>query len=466
MFRAGLAIAIVAVAVAGYWWALRPPGPYKRDNGGLYPIGVDGRYGFIDRTGRIAIKPQFDSTSGFSEGLAPVQFGGKWGYINSDGALAITPQFVSAFHFQHRRAVVRLGNAFGVIDMDGKYEISPSLRWVGNSAGEVTPVQTAAGVLAFVNSSGKVVLSGQFENFGEDGFSEELMAAASGGKWGFIDTAGKWVVEPQFESASAFAARLACVTIGGRKGYIDKTGRFAVNPQYDDCDHFHEGYAMVKSNGSWGFIDTKGVPVADAKFMATSHFSDGLAAVMVDNRWGFIDKAGKIVISPEFDRADSFQNGLARVAVLGKEAYVTTTGAFVTNPFPGTTVRAERARLEAEAVSAQVRASEAAERTNEDRRQMLANASKTIVGKWRNQECFWEFINGGAALATCDNGVVLTGTWSITADTYAFEEATRVQGGRPAPLGSRQTARIQRIDENSYELVDSRGVVWNGSRIK
>jgi len=34
---------------------------------------------------------------------------------------------------------------------------------------------------------------------------------------------------------------------------------------------------------------------------------------------------------------------LARVTALGKEAYITTAGAFVVNPFPGTTVPAEKA---------------------------------------------------------------------------------------------------------------------------
>src|SRR5438552_1932761 len=40
------------------------------------------KYGFIDRSGKVIIKPQFDLTFQFSEGLAAIQIKGKWGYID------------------------------------------------------------------------------------------------------------------------------------------------------------------------------------------------------------------------------------------------------------------------------------------------------------------------------------------------------------------------------------------------
>ena len=88
--------------------------------------------------------------------------------------------------------------------------------------------------------------------------------------------------------------------------------------------------------------------MADAKFLGAGHFSEGLAPVQTEDGWGFIDRTGKMVISPQFDSASMFQNGLARVTALGKEAYITTAGAFVVDPFPGTNIRAERARIAAE----------------------------------------------------------------------------------------------------------------------
>ncbi len=48
--RMAIVAAVVVVAAAGYWWMNRPPGRYKPDNSGLYPITVNGKYGFMDRS--------------------------------------------------------------------------------------------------------------------------------------------------------------------------------------------------------------------------------------------------------------------------------------------------------------------------------------------------------------------------------------------------------------------------------
>ena len=460
--RATLAIIalVVVVAAAGYWWINRPPGPYKPDNGGLYPINVNGKYGFMDRSGKTVITPQFDQTFGFSEGLAGVLVGTKWGYINTKGVVAITPQFDSALLFRYGRGLVQLGGRWGFIDKDGKYISSPTFRAAGVFSAELAPVTTADGVPAFVKRSGEVVLAGKFGQTDVNSeFSEGLAPAASEGKWGFIDTTGKWVVDPQFEGARNFADGLAPVLVGGRWGYVNRKGKFAVNPQYDYGDEFSEGLARFVSGGKWGFIDTKGRVVVDAKVLALGRLSDGLAQVQTEEGWGFIDRTGKMVVSPQFDTVDAFQNGLARVTALGKEAYITTAGAFVVNPFPGTTVPAEKARRVAEAAQAAAN-TEAAQ---------VADVSRRLVGKWRNQRSVVEIREGGLIQITYEDlGTISTGTWSVAADVFTFTETTRVTRGRPdRPSSEPFRSRIVRVDPNGYEMTDlGSGAVYQASRIQ
>jgi hypothetical protein len=52
-----------------------------------YSGALQWRFGFIDRTGKYAIKPQFGKARDFSEGLAPVNTPGSgyYGYIRKDG---------------------------------------------------------------------------------------------------------------------------------------------------------------------------------------------------------------------------------------------------------------------------------------------------------------------------------------------------------------------------------------------
>jgi hypothetical protein len=371
-----IAVAVVAAA-AGYWWMNRPAERYKPDNSGLYPIIVNGKYGFMDRSGKTVIAPQFDLTSGFSEGLASVRIGPKWGYINTKGVVAITPQFDASLPFLYGRARVELGNRWGYIDKDGKYIGSPTFLWATEFSGDFAPVQTADRVFALVDRSGKVVLLEKVEQLSY-GFTGGLIPAASGGKWGFIRTTGKWAIDPQFESAGNFADGLAPVKVGGRTGYIDEKGKFVINPQYDPDwnSEFYDGYARFGISGKFGFIDTKGHVVVDAKFLDAGRFTDGLAAVKTADGWGFIDRTGKMVINPQFDSAWMFENGLAHVWIAGKDAYLTKTGAFVVDPFPGTTIAKERARLAAEALQAQIDAAAAAG----------ASYLKEFLGTWTDRD--------------------------------------------------------------------------------
>jgi len=54
-----------------------------------------GKWGYIDKTGKFAVNPQFDWALGFSDGLAAVRIGDvattKWGYINKTGRFVWGP---------------------------------------------------------------------------------------------------------------------------------------------------------------------------------------------------------------------------------------------------------------------------------------------------------------------------------------------------------------------------------------
>ncbi|WP_370659100.1 WG repeat-containing protein, partial [Campylobacter coli] len=54
---------------------------------------LNGKIGFIDKSGKIIAKPEFDDVGVFSEGLAKVKLNGKWGFIDKSGKIIVRPEF-------------------------------------------------------------------------------------------------------------------------------------------------------------------------------------------------------------------------------------------------------------------------------------------------------------------------------------------------------------------------------------
>src|SRR4051794_20807220 len=74
----------------------------------LFRIERHGKWGFIDRTGQVVIRPRFDEAGDFFDRRAPVRVGAKWGYISENGAVVIRPQYDSAGLFRDGRAIVSI----------------------------------------------------------------------------------------------------------------------------------------------------------------------------------------------------------------------------------------------------------------------------------------------------------------------------------------------------------------------
>jgi hypothetical protein len=194
------------------------------------------------------------------------------------------------------------------------------------------------------------------------------------GKAGFMDRAGKMVIQPQFDDAQDFSEGLAAVRVGNRSGYIDKTGKLAITPQFDFAGIFqHQRAAVCLSSGRCGFIDTNGKYLSNPTYEFTGPFSgggsdavapfhadgspfgyvdrsgkiaiapafegilpggfaEGLAPVRSGGKWGYIDIKGKWGIEPQFESAAGFSSGLAPVEVGGRTGYIDNRGRFAINP--------------------------------------------------------------------------------------------------------------------------------------
>jgi hypothetical protein len=139
-----------------------------------------------------------------------------------------------------------------------------------------------------------------------------LFPFPKGGRWGYRDRAGRWVIGPRFRWANPFVAGMAEVWQDDRKFYIDAAGNEIADRNFAS-DHFSEGLIPVRVGDRIGFADREGRLVIFPRYEGASDFSEGLAPVEAGGKWGYVDRSGKFVIEPRFDEAASFSEGLAAV---------------------------------------------------------------------------------------------------------------------------------------------------------
>jgi len=81
---------------------------------------IDGKYGFVDRSGKLRIANRYEQIGQFSEGLAPVKIGAHWGYIDHNDKIVIQPHFSEAGKFMNGVAIVKKEGKATLIDKNGK----------------------------------------------------------------------------------------------------------------------------------------------------------------------------------------------------------------------------------------------------------------------------------------------------------------------------------------------------------
>jgi hypothetical protein len=93
---------------------------------GLAAVNGGNRFGYIDKSGKIAIDTIYEEAGLFSEGMAPVKFYGKYGYIDRSGKIRLKFNYIEAYEFSNGLAAVKTpetNGKLGFIDIKGNLVI-------------------------------------------------------------------------------------------------------------------------------------------------------------------------------------------------------------------------------------------------------------------------------------------------------------------------------------------------------
>ena len=80
----------------------------------------NGKYGYIDKTGKEVIPAQYDNADSFEDGLAAVCKDGKWGVIETKGNTVIPFQYDNSYGTGEGYAAVSLDGKYGLVDTNNR----------------------------------------------------------------------------------------------------------------------------------------------------------------------------------------------------------------------------------------------------------------------------------------------------------------------------------------------------------
>ena len=214
--------------------------------------------GYVNEAGKLVIpvEHQAPMTGGyyidfrdFQEGMVAAYKDGKYGYMNKVGKMTIPYLYQSAGDFNDGLAVVSKNDKFGAIDKTGKTVVPFKFNWLDDYSEGLARYNTSTlgdedSKTGFVDTSGKTVISAKWDEVME--FSEGLSAVKIGdyrsGKWGIIDKTGKVVVPPKYDMAYMEPMGDAVDVDGGRyeNGKLD-----VYNLNTKSANAYDNGYESI-----------------------------------------------------------------------------------------------------------------------------------------------------------------------------------------------------------------------------
>jgi hypothetical protein len=248
------------------------------------------KWGYMDATGQLVIRPGFDDAGPFVEGLAAVNLDGKWGYIDRKGKMVIPANYKSAWAFHERIARVK------PFDLPDQY----------------------------ITTSGRIISSPEWA--AADDFSNGLARVEVGNAFGYIDSTGKMILPAVYTRGWNFYHGLAVIAFDEKCGVINTRGEEVLRAGYDKIKHLEETNLLLCSTHDASFVfTTEGKELAKLENIKVVDSDGVLLSIRKGDRSYLFDIAEqKVLPGPGWDNL--FYLGMHRWA--GK----TETGYFLLDP--------------------------------------------------------------------------------------------------------------------------------------
>ena len=280
----------------------------------------DGKVGFIDSTGRIAVPAVYNLYMPFKNGAAMLMNPKrKYGMVDAEGR-TVLPFGYDYFNFtSSERFFIIYGNGHaGLVDSRGNVRIATD-RY--NMFYQPAPAFIEKCVFKERDTNPYLITAGYSRAFQLDKYIGVLKDSL----WGYADTTGREVIAPTYKSISLFRFGMACVSRGTGKMMIDSAGNILFRTAYDTLVPLSVSVVAYAEHGKTGALSASGDVILPAAYDAVSLSDNNTLLLRTAKGRGIASLSGNIIIDTKYNGIDAvphgyvvyyFENGFQRFMLL------------------------------------------------------------------------------------------------------------------------------------------------------
>jgi WG containing repeat len=320
------------IDLSGQW--IEPPAPWSppfdKDDSSIRWVQKDKLWGLTRADGSWLVEPKFQQADSLIDGLARVTINGKVGFIDRTGNFGIEPVFDKARSFTrgYGRTSAERDGIVGVIDHAGAWVFRTNYQqiYVATSLGQDRSSEPVFGWHSrkadrwgLLDLDGRVVLDTDFDQTVQR-CADGRLVAYKNKEWLYFKADGSPLQPPDGRLIDASCGGVAPYTlkIDGKFGLVDASSNPLTPVQFEAVGWAGPGVKNVKIGGKWGRVGADGNWLLEPKFDYLSN-DVYIFVASIDGKRGFMRSDGSWLIEPKFEAAARRRDG--------DTAFVTVSGA-------------------------------------------------------------------------------------------------------------------------------------------
>jgi hypothetical protein len=156
--------------------------------------------------------------------------------------------------------------------------------------------------------------------------AEGFFPAKKSGKSGFVNAAGKWVIQPEFAEVKNFSEKIGEFRSGASWGLLANSGQPISSPEWEEIKSFSAGKAVAKNSMGLFLLDQYGKTINPESYDQICRIKDGYFLVEKAQKRGLLDPNGNLVVNPEFDFIQFENREFILLSKSGKVGVIKETG--------------------------------------------------------------------------------------------------------------------------------------------